>query len=53
MAHDYELYNNFQNNKMKEDYINKINNLLIKCDDISFLDLINTLLEKKLLNESV
>ena len=53
MAHDYELYNKYQNNKLKEDYIAKINNLLKQCDDISFLDLIKTLLDKKLFNESV
>ena len=45
MAHDYELYN-LKKDKLKEDLITIIVDLLKKCDDVSLLDLIKKLLDK-------
>ena len=36
---------------MKQEYIDAINNLLEKCDDIALLDLIQSLLAKSLITE--
>lgn len=44
--HTLTLSNMHTKDELKEKYITKINKLLILCDDISLLDLINKLLEK-------